>query len=128
MYYFAIFEKDEEGYQIYVPDVAGATAMSETDDIDNAVHVMEGILKICLEDFDFKNWPKASSLEGIRKQESEFLNENTFIMPIRAIGTKGKNEKVTISMPDYVLSLIDDEAKKAGVSRSAYIANSVLGR
>ncbi len=128
MYYLTIFEFDGDGYQMYVPDVEGANAISETDDIDEAVNLMQEILKIILEKKEFKDWPKPSSLTEIQKQEAEFLNENTFIMPVKAIGTIGKNVRVNLSLPDYALDIIDQDAKKAGVTRSAYIASLALNR
>ncbi len=128
MYYFAIFSKTKKRYQIYVPDVFGANAASDTLDIEDAVRAIEDVVSICLEDIQFKDWPKASSLDNIRKKESEYLTENTFIMPVKAVGTKGKNIRVNLSLPDYALDIIDQDAKRAGVTRSAYIASLALNR
>lgn len=127
MYYFTVFEFDGEKYHMYVPDVAGVVAISETANHDEAILTMENVLKIVLEKTNFENFPMPSNLLEIKRAEAAFLNENTFIMPVRAVGTKDKNVKVTLSMPDYALVVIDEEAKKSGVSRSAFVVNSALG-
>lgn len=125
MYYPAVFVFDGECYQIYVPDVAGATAISEGDNLDAAIKTIEEMLTIALENKAVKDYPAASNIQHIQK--NELIDEGAFVMPVRAMPSKGKNVRVTLSMPDYVLNIIDNDAKKAGVSRSAHVINAVLG-
>lgn len=124
MMYPAVFSWDGESYQMYIPDIVGANAVSHGDDLGEALKTIEAIASEMLS-ANYKEYPKATELN---KAQSNLMEKDDFIMSTNVAFTSGKNIRVTLSMPDYVLQTIDAAAKKQKVSRSAYLANLALGR
>lgn len=124
MIYPAVFSWDGENYQMYIPDITGATAISEGNDLEKALRVLEEISSEMLSS-NHQDYPAVSSFQDV---QSDLLEDGDFIVSANVVFTKGKNVKVTLSMPDYVLIVIDTAAKKQGVNRSAYLANLALGK
>ncbi len=124
MYYPVVFSFDGEGYQMYAPDITGVHAYSEGDNLDDAIKQVQFIMAEMLNENHPEVMPTASSVLDIQK--TEVHEEGDFVMPVNADYSVGKNIRVNLSMPDYVLRLIDGGAKQSGVSRSAYVINKVL--
>jgi uncharacterised protein family (UPF0150) len=121
MYYPVVFSWDGEGYQLYAPDVKGANAYSEGDNLEAAMHTAQWALSAMLT-ANYQDYPPASRQEDIDLHESD-----DFIVMVQGIRTVGEDVQITLSMPDYVLSAIDEAASRQGISRAAYIANLALG-
>ena len=124
MIYPAVFSWDGENYQMYIPDITGANAISEGNNLEQALKTLEEISSEMLS----KNYQEYPDVSAFQQVQSDLLEKNDFIVSANVVFTKGKNVKVTLSMPDYVLKTIDMAAKKQHVSRSAYLANLALGR
>lgn len=124
MYYPVVFSFDGEGYQMYAPDITGVHAYSQSDNLDDAIKQVQFVMSEMLTDNYSDAMPIASTVQDVQK--TELHEEGDFVMPVNATYCIGKNIRVNLSMPDYVLHLIDDDAKRAGVSRSAYVINKVL--
>lgn len=124
MYYPVVFSFDGEGYQMYAPDITGAHAYSQGDNLDDGIKQVQLVMSEMLTDNHPEAMPVASTVQDVQK--AELHEEGDFVMPVKAAYSIGKNIRVNLSMPDYVLHLIDDDAKRAGVSRSAYVISKVL--
>ena len=122
MFYPVVMSWDGEGYQMYAPDVAGMHAYSEGADIEAAVRMAQWALSEMLV-ANYQDYPPASRMDAIGLAEA-----GDFVVMVQGVRTVGKNVRVTLSMPDYVLSAIDEAAARQGVSRSAYVANLALGQ
>ena len=110
MYYPVVFSWDGEGYQIYAPDVKGANAYSEGNNLEAAMLTA-----------NYQDYPPAS-----RQEDIELHEVGDFVVLVQGIRTVGEDVQITLSMPDYVLSAIDEAANRQGISRAAYIANLAL--
>lgn len=124
MIYPAVFSWDGKNYQMYIPDITGANAISEGNNLDQALRVLENVSSEILS----KNYQEYSDVSTFQQVQLDLLEKDDFIVSANIVFTKGKNVKVTLSMPDYVLETIDIAAKREQVSRSAYLANLALGR
>lgn len=124
MIYPAVFSWDGKNYQMYIPDITGANAISEGNNLDQALRVLENVSSEILS----KNYQEYPDVSTFQQVQLDLLEKDDFIVSANIVFTKGKNVKVTLSMPDYVLETIDIAAKREQVSRSAYLANLALGR
>lgn len=122
MYYPVVMSWDGGGYQMYAPDVAGMHAYSEGADIEAAVQVAQWALSEMLA-ANYQDYPPARRMEEI-----ELAETGDFVVMVQGVRTAGKNVQITLSIPDYVLTAIDEAAARQGVSRSAYVAHLALGQ
>ena len=126
MLYVAFIHRDEEpGFGISFPDFAGC--ISEGDTIDEAVRRGASALAFHIEGMiqDGETIPAPRSLEEIERDPSlAEWREGAAICLIPAVIDKGSPRRVNISLDYGLLQAIDDEAKRRGMTRSAFLSSA----
>ncbi len=119
-FYYAVFEKDEDGYLVSFPDLQGCNTFGDT--MEEAVEMAEDALAGWLEASEPEFIKKPSNFKKIAKH---FNGENITIMAVRVrrdlILAYAPKQKVNLSLSVKTVELIDFEAKKIGLNRSAFI-------
>jgi len=126
MLYVAFIHRDEEpGLGISFPDFPGC--ISEGDTIDEAVRRGASALAFHIEGMiqDGETIPAPRSLEDIEKDRSlAEWREGATICFVPAVIDKGSPRRVNISLDYGLLQAIDDEAKRRGMTRSAFLSSA----
>ena len=130
--YFAAFIPSEDGgYDIDIPDVPNA--FTSADSLEEAFSVAEELLKLMLRDLvcEKKFVPSPSSLKDAKNKATMHLREikqkptgEILYQLIPAPNLDMAPVKVTISMPKAVLEEIDAKARRAGFTRSGFLAHA----
>ncbi|MBU1170695.1 MAG: type II toxin-antitoxin system HicB family antitoxin [Proteobacteria bacterium] len=119
-FYYAVFEKENEGYLVSFPDLKGCNTFAET--MEKAIAAAEDALAGWLEAAEPAFIKKPSTYETITLRHQ---GENITVMavPVRRdlMLTYAPKQKVNLSLSVTTVELIDFEAKKRGLNRSAYI-------
>ena len=126
MRYVAFIHRDSEpGYAISFPDFPGC--VSDADTIDDAIRRggealafhLEGMIKDKLE------IPNPRSLEEIQRDPSlREWGEGAALCFVPVIFDKGSPRRINISIDYGLLQAIDEEAKRRGVTRSAFLSGA----
>jgi predicted RNase H-like HicB family nuclease len=114
---------DHEVCGVVVPDLPGCFSAGDT--VDEAItHAHEAIL-LHLEAYldDGKAFPKALPVEEHR-QNPEFDGWVWAVVNVDLSQLDDTVERVNITVPKRVLRAIDEGAKRAGESRSAFLAKA----
>jgi predicted RNase H-like HicB family nuclease len=124
--YVAILCKDDgSAFGIHFPDLPGCVAAGDTE--DDALANAAIALRLWAE--DVSELPNASSLEALRQNPDVVQDLSAggcaVIIPLISVGRK---QRLNIMLEPDVVSAADQAAKSAGVSRSSYIENAVVGR
>ena len=119
-FYYAVFDKDEDGYLVSFPDLQGCNTFGST--MEEAIEMAEDALAGWLEASEPEFIKKPSNYEKIAKH---FNHENITIMAIQVrrdlMLAYAPKQKVNLSLSVKTVELIDLEAKKSGLNRSAFI-------
>ena len=119
-FYYAVFERDNEGYLVSFPDLQGCNTFGTT--MEEAIEMAEDALAGWLEASEREFIKKPSDYEKIAKH---FDGENISIMAIQVrrelMLAYAPKQKVNLSLSVKTVELIDFEAKKVGLNRSAFI-------
>jgi toxin-antitoxin system, antitoxin component, hicB family len=106
-HYYAVFEKTEEGYNIYYPDLPGCLSCAET--IDEALYMskdaLEGYLLISEEDGDELKEPSSYYELSKKLKKNEMLQlvvADTDFVRLREMN-KSVNKMVTL--PKWIIEL-----------------------
>jgi predicted RNase H-like HicB family nuclease len=123
--YVGILCKDDDrAFGIHFPDLPGCVAGGETE--DEALADAAIALRSWAE--DVSELPVGSSVEALRQNPDavQDLSEGgcAVIIPLISVGRK---QRLNIMLEPVIVSAADQAAKAAGVSRSAYIENAVVG-
>ena len=133
-YYIAgIVPEAEGGFSVYFPDVPNVAASGETieEAITNAsnglIVALRGMIELGSEA------PHASALNEVidmvkkeRKTDDLPYPENTIYQYIAAPALDMVPVRVSISIPKSTLEEIDEKAKRAGFTRSGFLAHAAL--
>ena len=133
-YYIAgIVPEAEGGFSVYFPDVTNVAASGETieEAITNAsnglIVALRGMIELGSEA------PHASSLNEVidmvkKEREADELPypEDTIYQYIAAPALDMVPVRVSISIPRSTLEEIDEKAKRAGFTRSGFLAHAAL--
>ena len=134
MLYVAFIHTDNgSGFGISFPDFPGCVSNGDT--IDEAVHRgaealafhMEGMIQ------DGEKIPAPRSLEDIEAEPGlAEWRQGATVCFVPVIFDKGSSRRVNISLDYGLLQSIDDEAKRRGMTRSAFLSsaarNEIEGR
>lgn len=116
---------DGHAFGVVVPDLPGCFSAGDTMDeaIDNAREAIEFWLETVIDAGDAV--PEAKPIaEHIAT--GEFDGWAWAVVPIDLAELSDKAERINISLPARVLRRIDADAKRAGESRSGYIARKAI--
>ncbi|MDZ7823277.1 MAG: type II toxin-antitoxin system HicB family antitoxin [Ahrensia sp.] len=123
-HYLALIHKDEgSAWGISFPDFPGcfSAADEEADIIANAMEALE----LYLED-DARDLPTPASSEKLRSDPeiAAALAQGAYLMAIPFFFNSGRTERINITLNKGLLKMIDEEASRRKMTRSAFIAQS----
>lgn len=123
-HYLALVHKDENSaWGITFPDFPGcfSAADEEANIIPNAMEALELFL-----DGQANDLPLPSSVDKLRADPeiASELSQNAYLMAIPFFFNRGRTERVNITLNKGLLQMIDEEAARRKMTRSAFIAQS----
>jgi predicted RNase H-like HicB family nuclease len=148
MRYPVVIHKDKSSdYGVTVPDLPGCFSAGETME-DALTHVVEAIechLEGLLFDgevipeaqsievhhknknfsFDGEVIPEAQSIE-VHHKNKNFSGGTWALVSVDLSKLASKTKRINITLPERVLALVDEQAKREGESRSGLLARAVL--
>ena len=126
MRYPVVIHKDKSSdYGVTVPDLPGCFSAGETmeDAMTQVVEAIECHLEGLL--FDGDAIPEAQSVEVHRKNR-DFAGGTWALVNVDLSKLASKAKRINITLPERVLALVDEQAKREGESRSGLLARAVL--
>ena len=126
MRYPVVIHKDKTSdYGVTVPDLPGCFSAGETmeDALTQAIEAIECHLEGIL--FDGEAIPEARSIELHRKKK-DFVGGTWALVSVDLSKLASKAKRINITLPERVLALVDEQAKREGESRSGLLARAVL--
>lgn len=106
-YYPAIFEPEETGYSVYVPDIAGCVSQGET--LEEAVAMIEEAVGLALEGMPEKDFPKASLPQDIELKNRQFTMLVGFDKLAYEKKYNSRSVKKTLSIPAWLNTLAEEK-------------------
>ena len=126
MRYPVVIHKDKASdYGVTVPDLPGCYSAGETmeDALTNAVEAIECHLEGLL--FDGETIPEAQPME-VHQKNRKFANGTWALVTVDLSKLASKAKRINITLPERVLALVDEQAKREGESRSGLLARAAL--
>jgi predicted RNase H-like HicB family nuclease len=126
MRYPVVIHKDKSSdYGVTVPDLPGCFSAGETmeDAMTNVVEAIECHLEGLL--FDGDVIPEAQPVEGHQKNK-KFAGGTWALVNVDLSKLASKAKRINITLPERVLALVDEQAKREGESRSGLLARAAL--
>ncbi len=126
MRYPVVIHKDKSSdYGVTVPDLPGCFSAGETmeDAMTQVVEAIECHLEGLL--FDGDAITEAQSVEVHRKNR-DFSGGTWALVNVDLSKLASKAKRINITLPERVLALVDEQAKREGESRSGLLARAVL--
>ncbi len=126
MRYPVVIHKDKTSdYGVTVPDLPGCFSAGETleDALTLVVEAIECHLEGLLLEGDVI--PEAQSVE-VHQQNKDFAGGTWALVNVDLSKLASKAKRINITLPERVLALVDEQAKREGDSRSGLLARAVL--
>lgn len=126
MRYPVVIHKDKSSdYGVTVPDLPGCLSAGDTmeDALVNVVEAIECHLEGLL--FDGEVIPEAQSVE-VHQKNRNFRGGTWALVNVDLSRLASKAKRINITLPERVLALVDEQAKREGESRSGLLARAVL--
>ena len=127
MRYPVVIHKDPgSDYGVTVPDLPGCFSAGETMDeaLANAVDAIECHLEGLMLDGELVPTPRGIEYH---QENTDFAGGTWALVDVDLTRVSGKTRRVNITIPERVLSLIDDYAAQHGETRSGLITQAALG-
>lgn len=120
-----IHKERKSDYWVIVPDLPGCFSAGTTLDeaIENAHEAIECHLEGLL--LDGEAIPERRSLELLQKN-SDYAGGVWVVVDVDILKLSGKVTRVNITLPERVLAVIDEAARREGESRSGLLARAAL--
>ena len=120
-----IHKERKSDYGVIVPDLPGCFSAGTTLDeaIENAHEAIECHLEGLL--LDGEAIPERRSLELLQKN-SDYAGGVWVVVDVDISKLSGKVTRVNITLPERVLAVIDEAARREGESRSGLLARAAL--
>ena len=120
-----IHKERKSDYGVIVPDLPGCFSAGTTLDeaIENAHEAIECHLEGLL--LDGEAIPERRSLELLQKN-SDYTGGVWVVVDVDISKLSGKVTRVNITLPERVLAVIDEAARREGESRSGLLARAAL--
>lgn len=119
-FYPAIFEPEEVGFSVYVPDIPGC--MTQGDSLDEALAMVQDAIGLMLEDTDEQDFPSASDPSTIAHTGKQFVMMVPFDKLAYDKKYNSKSVKKTLSIPAWLNSL----ALKKNLNFSNILQNALM--
>jgi predicted RNase H-like HicB family nuclease len=121
--YLAVIDGAAPSYTVTFPDLAGLTASGRTTDeaIDNAVGVLATYAR---EQRAMAGMPAPHDLTELRRRRDVrlALGKGAVLALVPLVMETGRSTHANLSIDDGLLRAIDEEARRLGVTRSAFVA------
>ncbi len=124
MNYFAIIDHDDGIYGVVFPDFPGCVTSGKT--IDEALECAREALALHVEGMeeDGDALPAPSDLASIRSSDEWDTGADVVVATVPLIRPVGKATRIGLSIDKGILEAIDDEAKRRGLTRSAFMVGA----
>ncbi len=99
-FYPAIFEPEDTGFSVYVPDIAGC--MTQGDTLDEALDMVQEAIGLMLEDIEEKDYPSPSNPADIAITGKQFMMMVSFDKLAYDKKYNAKAVKKTLSIPAWL--------------------------
>lgn len=121
-YYPAVFQKEEVGYSVWVPDIQGC--ISQGDTFDEAMEYIKDAIGICL-DLIVQNGnvpPKATEPNGIELEPDQFVAVVSFDFDEYQKKHGEKSVKKTLTVPAWLNTL----SERKNINFSQVLQNALI--
>ena len=126
MHYPVVIHKDKSSdYGVTVPDLPGCFSAGITMDeaLNHVVEAIECHLEGML--FDGESIPEAQPVE-VHQRNKAFKGGTWALVNVDLSKLASKAKRINITLPERVLTLVDEQAKREGESRSGLLARAAL--
>ncbi|MFZ0467535.1 MAG: type II toxin-antitoxin system HicB family antitoxin [Thiogranum sp.] len=126
MRYPVVIHKDKASdYGVTVPDLPGCFSAGETMEaaLDNAVEAIECHLEGLL--FDGEAIPEACSIVD-HQRNPDYADGTWALVSVDLSRLASKAKRINITLPERVLALVDEQARRDGETRSGLLARAAL--
>lgn len=126
MRYPVVIHKDKKtDYGVTVPDLPGCFSAGDTmeDALTNAVEAIECHLEGLLLDGD--EIPQAQPVE-VHLKNRNFAGGTWALVSVDLSKLRSKTKRINITVPERVLALADEQARREGETRSGLLARAVM--
>lgn len=121
-YYSAVFQKEEVGYSVWVPDIQGCVSQGDT--FDEAMEYIKDAIGICL-DLIVQNGnvpPKATEPNGIELEPDQFVAVVSFDFDEYQKKHGEKSVKKTLTVPAWLNTL----SERKNINFSQVLQNALI--
>ena len=121
-YYPAVFQKEEVGYSVWVPDIQGCVSQGDT--FDEAMEYIKDAIGICL-DLIVQNGnvpPKATEPNGIELEHDQFVAVVSFDFDEYQKKHGEKSVKKTLTVPAWLNTL----SERKNINFSQVLQNALI--
>ena len=121
-YYPAVFQKEEVGYSVWVPDIQGCVSQGDT--FDEAMEYIKDAIGICL-DLIVQNGnvpPKATEPNGIELEHDQFVAVVSFDFDEYQKKHGEKSVKKTLTLPAWLNTL----SERKNINFSQVLQNALI--
>lgn len=121
--YIALIDGHDGAYGVVIPDLPGCTAMGETVDgaLMNAVEAMRDWAEVVRETGGSVPAPRPMDQVRADVDVADALAEGAMLATVALVQHAGKPVKANLSLDAGVLSVLDAEARRRGLTRSAMV-------
>lgn len=126
MHYPVVIHKDRSSdYGVIVPDLPGCFSAGDSmeDALVNVVEAIECHLEGLL--FDGETIPEVHSVE-VHQKNKKFKGGTWALVRVDLSRLASKAKRINITLPERVLALVDEQAKREGETRSGLLARAAL--
>lgn len=126
MRYPVVIHKDKEtDYGVTVPDLPGCFSAGETmeEALTNAAEAIECHLEGLL--LAGEEIPQAQPVES-HLDDEDFAGGTWALVSVDLSKLRSKTKRINITVPERVLTLVDEQAKREGETRSGLLARAAL--
>ena len=122
--YPAVFQKEESGYSVWIPDIPGC--ISQGDDFEEAVNYITEAIGICLEDSleNGEKMPAPSSPDAIQTERGQFVSVVMFDPVEYQRKYSGKAIKKTLTIPAW----LNTASERAHINFSQVLQEALMER
>lgn len=124
-YPVVIHKEKSSDFGVSVPDLPGCFSAGATmeEALTNVVEAIECHLEGML--FDGESIPEAQSVE-VHQRDKAYAGGTWALVNVDLSKLASKARRINITLPERVLALVDEQAKREGESRSGLLARAVL--
>lgn len=119
-FYPAIFQAEEEGYSVFLPDIPGC--MTQGDTMDEALRMAQDAIGLMLEDISPANYPTPSLPQNLPLEKDQFAVMIPFDKLAYDRMYNAKSIKKTLSIPRW----LDTLATEHNVNFSNILQNALM--